>query len=311
VNSAGPSTPLLFAAIEAGGTKFVCAVGNSAGEILAEERIPTTDVATTFENVFGYFHATQARLGGVSSVGLASFGPLDLDSESERYGTLLKTPKAGWADLDLRGLVAHEFRTPIGFDTDVNAAALGEARWGKGRDVASLAYVTVGTGIGGGFAINGLSLQGMTHSEIGHIHVRRHPKDEAFEGVCAFHGDCLEGLASGTAIRARFGHSLDELPADHQAWEIEADYLGQLCAQLVATVAPHRILIGGGVMSRLSLFPAIRLRMLHWLGGYCQIPRVHQEDYVSAPGLGTHSGIKGALVLAIQARAIWTRAGAG
>jgi fructokinase len=303
VYSADRSVPLLFAAIEAGGTKFICAVGNSAGEIVAEERIPTIDVASTFESVFGYFRAAQTKLGRVSSVGLASFGPLVLDPESERYGTLLKTPKAGWSDLCLRGLVAREFQTPVGLDTDVNAAALGEARWGKGRDLPIVAYVTVGTGIGGGFAINGRSLHGMTHPEIGHIHVRRHVKEDAFDGVCPFHGDCLEGLASGTAIRARFGKSLAELPPGHPAWELEADYLGQLCAQLVFTVAPYRILIGGGVMNQLSLFPSVRLRMRHWLGDYCQIQRVHQDDYVSPPGLGAHSGIKGALALAIDAHA--------
>jgi fructokinase len=199
--------------------------------------------------------------------------------------------------------LAREFRCPIGFDTDVNAAALAEHRWGAARDVGNLVYLTVGTGIGGGVIVDGVPIHGLMHPEIGHIHPRRHPLDDGFEGVCPFHGDCLEGLASGPAVLARSGAPLQQLDEAHPQWTIEADYLGQLCAQLVLTVSPQRIVMGGGVMSQARLLPLVRKRLLHWLGGYvdrseilCDIDR-----YVVAPQLGDDAGVCGALVLAMDA----------
>lgn len=291
----------LFGAIEAGGTKFVCAIGDANGQLLMEARTPTRDPATTFAEVFGFFRAAQARFGPLQAFGLAAFGPLELNRASSRYGFTLETPKSGWSHFDLHGTVAREFDKPVGFDTDVNAAGLAEARWGGGKAVASLVYVTVGTGIGAGVIHNGASLVGLTHPEIGHIHLRRHPRDTGFAGTCPFHGDCLEGLASGTAILARTGKSLEDTGPDEPIWDIEADYLGQLCAQLVVTVSPHRILLGGGVMQQERLFPLIRTRMRHWLQGYVQHPELSDSLFVSPPGLGIQSGVKGALVLALDA----------
>lgn len=294
----------LYGAIEAGGTKFICAVGDHRGDLLMEARIATTEPARTFAAVFDFFRAAEAQLGRLSGLGLAAFGPLELNRASPRYGHTLQTPKAHWSNVDLRGVLAREFLLPVGFDTDVNAAGLAELRWGGFNADACLAYVTVGTGIGGAIIYNNAPLVGLTHTEIGHIHVRRHPADVEYPGVCHFHGDCLEGLASGPAIHARTGRSLEEAAADDAIWEIEADYLGQLCSILVNSVAPHHILLGGGVMQQSRLFPAIRSRMRRWLGGYCQREEVLSEDYVRAPTLGARAGVMGALALAIDATAL-------
>ena len=296
----GDSNPL-FGAIEAGGTKFVCAVGDASGRLLFEGRIPTEDPTSTFARVFEFFRSAEGMFGPLRAIGLASFGPLDLNPMSRRYGHVLGTPKAGWTEFDVRGVIAAEFDVPVGFDTDVNAAALAEARWGRGIGSPCIVYVTVGTGVGAGLVYHGASFLGVTHPEMGHIHVRRHPQDLHFAGVCPFHGDCLEGLASGSAIMARKGQDLSAVPRDDVVWEMEADYLGQLCAQLVVTVSPHRILLGGGVMQQVQLFPTISARMRHWLGGYIQSAEVQSDDFISPPGLGAQAGVKGALALAVAA----------
>jgi fructokinase len=191
----------------------------------------------------------------------------------------------------------------VGFDTDVNAAALAEHRWGTGRGTTNLVYLTVGTGIGGGVLVDGAPLHGLMHPEIGHIYPRRHPLEASFPGVCPFHGDCLEGLASGPAILARCGADLSCLDATHAQWEMQADYLGQLCAQLVLTLSPQRIIMGGGVMAQERLFPLIRQRMLHWLGGYVDRSEILADihHYVVPPALGTRAGVLGGISLAIDA----------
>jgi fructokinase len=268
---------------------------------MTSTRIATREPESTFAEVFAYFSSAQAQFGELCGFGLAAFGPLELDRSSPQYGHTLKTPKAGWSNFNLRGVVLDKFRKPVGFDTDVNAAGLAEARWGGFPPGSCLAYVTVGTGIGAAVIYKNAPLVGLTHAEIGHIFVRRHPHDGAFPGICPFHGDCLEGLASGPAIHARTGHSLQETSAEDRIWELEADYLGQLCANLVNTVSPHRILLGGGVMQQQRLFPAVRARMRHWLGGYCQRAEVMNDDYVCAPALGALAGVKGALALAVDA----------
>jgi fructokinase len=194
-------------------------------------------------------------------------------------------------------------RVPIGFDTDVNAAALAEHRWGAGRDVRNLVYLTIGTGIGGGVLVDGEPIHGLMHPEIGHVYPRRHPLDSGFVGVCPFHRDCLEGVASGPAILARTGASLDLLDESHSQWHIEADYLGQLCATLVVTVSPQRIILGGGVMNQLRLLPLIRPRLQHWLGGYIDRSEILADidRYVVAAELGDNAGVLGALALAAAA----------
>jgi fructokinase len=291
----------LFGAVEAGGTKFVCAIGDESGTILAESRFPTADPDSTLARVRDFFKTAHGDFLP-SAIGVACFGPIILERRSAHYGSIGNTPKAGWSHTDVAAMLAREFSCPVGFDTDVNAAALAEHRWGAGSDAQNLVYVTVGTGIGGGVLIEGVPLHGLMHPEIGHIHPRRHELDVNFAGVCPFHGDCMEGLASGPAILARTGSELQHLDAAHVQWSIEADYLGQLCAQLVMTVSPQRIIMGGGVMAE-RLFPLVRHRTLHWLGGYIDRPEILNgiESYIVPPALGARAGVLGALRLGIDA----------
>jgi fructokinase len=293
----------LFGAVEAGGTKFVCAIGDDTGTLHAESRFPTTDPVATLAAVRGFFAARGAHR--LNAIGVGCFGPVVLDKSSSRYGFIGKTPKAGWTDVDMVGMLAREFSCPVGFDTDVNAAALAEHRWGAGRDTGNLVYLTVGTGIGGGVLVDGAPLHGLMHPEIGHVYPRRHPLDVKFAGVCPFHGDCMEGLASGPAILARCGADLAHLDAADAQWVMQADYLGQLCAQLVLTLSPQRIIMGGGVMAQLRLFPGIRQRMLHWLGGYVDRSELLDDvcRYVVPPALGARAGVLGGIGLAIAAAA--------
>ena len=293
----------MIGAVEAGGTKFVCAVGDESGRLLSEERFPTTDPGNTLAAMVASLRRQSAATGPLRAIGVGSFGPVELDRRSPHYGYIVRTPKPGWAMTDLAGRLAQEFGCPIGFDTDVNAAAIAEHRWGAARDVEDVVYVTVGTGIGGGVLVGGKPLHGLLHPEIGHIFPRRHPLDGGFKGACPFHGDCLEGLAAGPAILARTGASLDGLGPDHPQWEIQADYLGQMCQVLVLTVSPRRIIMGGGVMNQLRLLPLIHARLQHWLQGY-----IDRQDllgaagsFVVAPGLGAQAGVLGALALGLDA----------
>ena len=291
-----------YGAVEAGGTKFVCAVGDQDGRILDEIRIETRAPAATLAEVCRYFSAAAEKFGVLAGVGIGAFGPLDLKPRSATFGFITSTPKPGWKDTDLAGALCRELGRPVWLDTDVNAAALGELQWGAGSGLESLAYVTVGTGIGVGVVHHGRPVHGLMHPELGHIFVRRHPADTAFAGVCPFHGDCLEGLACGVAIVSRTGRTLEEAAATDAIWAIEADYLGQLCALLVLSHSPQRIVMGGGVMQS-RLYAEIRARMLHWLNDYIVADELRGVDYVTAPGLGDSAGIKGALCLAIAASA--------
>jgi fructokinase len=295
----------VYGAVEAGGTKFVCAIGDENGKVLKEERFPTQDPASTLARVRLFLGRGCEEFGALSGVGVGSFGPVQLDRRSAQYGYITSTPKPGWSGTDIIGGLAREFSCAVGFDTDVNAAALAEHRWGSAQHVQNLVYLTVGTGIGGGALVNGRPIHGVVHPEIGHLYPRRHPRDAGFPGVCPFHRDCLEGVASGSAIQARSGATLAELAITHVQWELEADYLGQLCAQLVLTLSPQRIVLGGGVMQQTRLLGPIRERMRHWLGGYIDRREVLSDDsgYVVTPGLGDHAGVLGALALAIDAAA--------
>lgn len=290
-----------FGAVEAGGTKFVCAVGDASGTLRAELRFPTADPDSTLGRVRDFFKVGCGDFAP-AAIGVACFGPVILERRSARYGFIGNTPKVGWSNTDVAARLAREFCCPVGFDTDVNAAALAEHRWGAGSETRNLAYVTVGTGIGAGVLIEGAPLHGLMHPEVGHIYPRRHALDAGFAGVCAFHGDCLEGLASGPAIVARAGSELKDLDAAHVQWEIEADYLAQLCAQLVLTVSPQRIILGGGVMSE-RLLPLVRRRVVHWLGGYIDRREILTdiERYIVPPALGARAGVLGALCLAVDA----------
>ena len=294
----------VYAAIEAGGTKFVCALGTADGSLLERTRFATRDPHTTLTEALAFFDAASQRIGAPRALGIASFGPLGLDPRRDDYGRLLRTPKLAWRDADLLAPFAS-MGIPIALDTDVNAAALAEATLGAGRDVDghladTLVYVTVGTGIGGGAVIHGRTLRGLMHPEIGHLRPRLHPSDAGFAGVCPHHGDCFEGLASGPAIAARVGHDLQAAAPGHPIWDIQADYLGQLCAQLTLTLSPQRIVLGGGVMQLPRLFPLIRARAQHWLAGYLARPEIETDidTYIVPPALGEDSGIVGALLVA-------------
>jgi fructokinase len=292
-------TEILLGGIEAGGTKFICGVGSSPDAILRECRIPTTTPEQTLGAAIAFFQDAGAVLGPIGALGIASFGPIALRREYPNWGHLLATTKPGWSGADLAGPLAAALNVPVALDTDVNGAALAEHRLGAGRGLASLAYVTVGTGIGAGLIVDGRPVHGLVHPEIGHLRPRRPAEDMRFAGICPFHGDCFEGVASGGAIGARSGAGLDALPADHPAWEIEADYLGQLCATLVLAVSPELIVLGGGVMQQKALFPMIRRRFDHWLKGYPDLGSAGvREPFVVPPALGGRAGLVGALLLA-------------
>jgi fructokinase len=291
----------MYGAIEAGGTKFVCAIGAGPGN-LETVRIPTTTPTATIDSALDFFMRRRAEL---QAVGIASFGPVDLNPESWTYGYITSTPKAGWNNCDLAGAIRKRLNVPVGFDTDVNGAALGEARWGAARGLTDFLYLTVGTGIGGGAMVGGRVLHGLTHPEMGHIRVPHDRVADPFEGCCPYHKDCLEGLASGPAMEARWGKPAQELPYDHPAFALEAQYLALGLATWVCTLSPQRIILGGGVMQQTRLFAMIRAELPRLLNGYIDAREITEcaEQYVVAPGLGTQSGVLGALALAEEAAA--------
>lgn len=289
----------MFGAIEAGGTKFVCAVGSDPADLTITQLPTTSPQATTAEAI----HFLRTSSGGkLQAVGIGSFGPVDLSPSSRTFGHITSTPKLSWQNFDLLGAVRAALDVPIGFDTDVNAAAFGEARWGAAQSITDFIYLTVGTGIGGGAIVNGQILHGMVHPEMGHILVPHDCQRDPYPGCCPFHHDCLEGLASGPAIQQRWGRPAQELPADHPAWPLEAHYLALGLANWVCTLSPKRIVLGGGVMQKQWLFPLIRSELVRLLNGYVQSTELKNvEDYVVPARLGNRAGIAGALALAQQA----------
>ena len=292
--------PPLYGAIEAGGTKIIVAVGRGPDELLADARIPTAAPEESWPRVLAFLADASRAHGPLRAIGLASFGPVDVRRGSPTWGRLLRTTKPGWSGFDMAGPLAARFGVPVGFDTDVNGAALGEARWGAARDLSCAAYVTVGTGVGGGAVIDGRPLHGLLHPEMGHVPVRRVAGDD-FPGVCPFHTDCIEGMASGPAILARCGTSLDKLPAEHPVRGLVAAYLGQLCAQIALLLSPERIVLGGGVMTGGGLHGAVAREMNGWLRGYVQAEAVEAPGYLVPPAPRDRSGLRGALALAADA----------
>ncbi len=289
----------LFAAIEAGGTKIVCGVGNSGGGSRQTARIETRDVEATVRDIIAFFATARERHGALSAIGIASFGPIDLDRASPTYGRITTTPKPGWQGADLPAALREALGIPVAIDTDVNAAALAEARLGAAQGCKSVAYITVGTGIGVGLLVNAQTVHGFGHPEAGHLLLRRHPGHADFAGICPFHHDCLEGLASGPAINAAWGGTLADLPYDHPAWTIEADYLGQLCATLILTVSPEHIVLGGGVMEQSRLLPMIRAEAALRLAGYAALwTNDALEKRLTSPGCAEPPGLVGAYLLA-------------
>ena len=286
----------VYGCIEAGGTKFVCGVGTGPDD-LAAASFPTLSPQATVESVAAFFQGTGARL---KAVGIGTFGPVDLDRDSPTFGYITSTPKAGWRQFDLAGAVGRALGAPVKIDTDVNAAAVGESRWGAARGLSDFLYLTVGTGIGGGAITNGAVVHGLPHPEMGHIRLPHDFLRDPYAGGCPYHGDCLEGLASGPAIQARWGKPAQELPADHPAWALEARYIGLGLANWVCTLSPRRIIIGGGVFQQAQLFPLVRAELRRILNGYVQARALLEDvdSYVVPPGLGNRAGVLGALALA-------------
>ena len=289
---------LPFAGVEMGGTKCVCLLATGPDDIREEVRIPTTTPSETLAAIEAVLTRWQAQ-SGLRAIGVASFGPLDLDPASPLYGTLVNTPKPGWTGANLLAGLAR-FGVPVGLDTDVNGAALAEGRWGGARGLDSFTYVTVGTGIGVGSIVRGLAVRGLGHSEAGHLRIPRLP-GRSWPGACPFHGDCAEGLASGPAIQAQAGVPAVELPQADPIWEEVVQALAALMHNLVLTTAPQRILIGGGVVSgQPFLLPRLRRALVDSLNGYGAAPAIAADidSFVDAPALGTAAGPLGAVALA-------------
>ena len=288
----------LIGAIEAGGTKFVLAVAREDGTILQEARIATRTPDQCFPEVAEFFRAAAAAHAPLASFGVASFGPIDINPASSTYGTFTTTPKPGWAGARFHDVLG-EFGAPIAVDTDVNGAALGEWLKGAGQGCTTLAYTTVGTGIGTGVVHKGKPLMGFSHYESGHIQPPRDAAVDPFAGSCPFHGDCLEGLAAGPAIAARWGQSLSELGSPPEKVELIAGYIAHLAASLVLLHMPDRLIFGGGVMKAPGLLQAVRRQTERKLAGYVRAPQLDPglEQYIVAPGLGDHAGITGAIEL--------------
>ncbi len=295
-----PEAPLV-GAVEIGGTKIICLVGSGPHDIRAEARLSTRGPEESIADILAFFRQQATALGPLARLGVASFGPVDLDPDSPRWGHITATPKAGWSDTDLAGVLTRELGLPVQFDTDVNGAALAEGRWGAARGLADYVYITVGTGIGGGIVAGGRLVRGTLHPEIGHMVVPHEREVDPYAGCCPFHGDCLEGLASGPAIAARWGAPGPELAPDHPAWALEATYLSVLAANLLFLLSPERILFGGGVMERTGLLELVRHRTGARLGGYLRPPALRGglDRVISAPGLGQRVGPLGALALAL------------
>ena len=289
----------MFGAVEAGGTKFVCAVGTGPQDLRARLEFPTTSPRETIGRVIAFFEE-QGKREALSAVGIASFGPIDVSPESPFWGHITSTPKPGWQDVDLAGPIGRGLNLPVAFDTDVNVAALGEREWGAAQGLDTFVYITVGTGIGGGGMVAGRLMHGVLHPEMGHMRIPHDRQTDPFPGACPFHGDCWEGLAAGPAIEARWGGKGQHLSANHQAWELEAHYLALGVNNLVCTVSPQRIILGGGVMRQAGLFGLVRRKSLELLNSYIQVSAIteHIEEYVVPPRLGDNAGVLGAIALA-------------
>lgn len=292
----------LFGGIEGGGTKFVCAVGTGPDDIRAETRFPTTTPEETLQRAILFFKEQEKTHGKLSALGMASFGPIDPRPGSPTYGQVMPTPKPGWAGADLVSKLKSAFDFPIGFDLDVNAAALAEWRWGALQNCNPAVYITVGTGIGGGIMVDGKLIHGLLHPEMGHVLLPHDRTADPFPGSCPFHEDCFEGLATGPAMEKRWGQKAETLPVDHPAWALEAHYISMALAGFIYTLSPERIVLGGGVMEQAQMFPMIRREVKATLNGYLQSDRIleHIEDYIVPTGLGGKAGVLGAIALAQQ-----------
>lgn len=282
-------------ALEAGGTKMVVAVGNEKGEIIERSSIPTESPEITMPKLVDYFKNSK-----IDALGIGCFGPIDLNRESNTYGYITSTPKLPWRNYNIVGTFAEVLKVPVGFDTDVNASAIGEGTWGISQDVRNSIYITIGTGVGVGVLIDKKPLHGMLHPEAGHILLAKHPKD-SFRGCCPYHDNCMEGLASGPAIEARYGKKAYELTDNEEVWELEGFYIAQALVNYILTLSPQRIILGGGVMHQEQLMPIIHREVLRMLNGYINTPELRaMEDYIVFPKLNDNQGIMGCIKLALD-----------
>jgi fructokinase len=290
----------LYGGIEAGGTKFVCMIGAGPDQVVDETRFSTTLPDETIRKAIAFFEP-YARRGELAAVGIATFGPVDLNPASPAYGHITTTPKPDWSQVDLHGQVQRALGLPVAFDTDVNAAAYGEHHWNPAnRPLDPFLYITVGTGIGVGVLANGRPLHGLIHCEAGHFVIPHDGQKDPFSGVCPYHGDCLEGLASGPSMARRWGVPAEALPSHHAAWELEAEYIALGLVNLIYAYSPERIVLGGGVAQHPGLHEMVRKKVQQRLGGYIQSPMVLEkiDDYIVAPFLGNRSGVLGAIAMA-------------
>ncbi len=272
---------------------MVMAIGNENGEILDRVSIPTETPDITVPRIIEYFKGKN-----IEALGIGSFGPVDLDRQSKTYGYITSTPKLAWANYDIVGNIKKELQVPIGFDTDVNAAALGEATWGSIRGLSSGIYITIGTGVGVGVYMDGRLLHGMLHPEAGHVLLSKHPEDD-FEGVCPYHPNCMEALASGPSIEKRWNQKAYDLADNDKVWELEAYYIAQGLVNYILTLSPHRIVLGGGVMHQEQLFPLIRSQVVKLLNGYVKTEQINNiDEYIVPPSLNDNQGIMGCIQLA-------------
>ena len=291
----------IWGGVEAGGTKFLCALGSGPDDTLAEVHIPTTTPEETIMRVTSFFQE-QIQDVQIKAIGVGSFGPIDLHVSSPTYGYITSTPKPGWENTDIVGTLQRELDVPITFDTDVNATALGEQQWGAAQGLDDFIYLTVGTGIGGGALVNGQLVHGLVHPEMGHVRIPHDWKADPFPGSCSFHGDCLEGLASGLALEERWGQPAESLPAEHEAWMLEAHYLSLGLVAMISVLSPQRIIMGGGIMNMPQLLPMIRSDVQELLNDYVQAEEilVDIDKYIVTPALGKRAGVLGAIALAQQ-----------
>jgi fructokinase len=293
----------LYGGIEAGGTKFVCVVGTSPDDIVEEIRFPTSQAAEETIDKALVFFMPYAENGNLSAIGIASFGPVDLNPISPTYGYITTTPKPGWHQVDLVGRVKRILNLPVAFDTDVNAAAFGEYYWTpENRSLDPFIYITIGTGIGVGVLVNGQPVHGLVHPEAGHFEIPHNKEKDPFAGICPYHKDCLEGLASGPAMTERWGQDVRTLPDSHPAWELEAEYIALALVNLTYAYSPKRIVLGGGVAQHHGLHKSVRLKVLQILNGYIQSSAVLEniEEYIVPPTLENRSGVLGAIAMAMD-----------
>jgi len=286
----------IYGGVETGGTWVVCALGTGPGALVAEHTFRTAGPRETLAQIAEFFEAHTRP----AAIGVASFGPVDLNPDSPSWGHVTMTPKPGWSHAPVAPVLAQRLGVPIRFDTDVNAAALGEHRWGAGQDVESLCYLTVGTGVGAGLVIDGNPVHGLIHPEVGHLRIPHDRQRDPFAGSCFVHGDCWEGLASGPALAERWGADPRTLADDHPAWVLEAEYLALGILSIVCVASPQRVIVGGGVMERGCLLAAVRCRLPELLGGYLESALLGEEidRYLVAPALGDRAGVLGAISLA-------------